>query len=82
MLLKKNRRKYDGHFTLLYFLLYGIGRFWIEGLRTDSLYIGHTDIRVSQLLAAILVVFSALMLIIYRKKSFSQEITDTVEKEV
>ncbi|MBQ6047814.1 MAG: prolipoprotein diacylglyceryl transferase [Oscillospiraceae bacterium] len=82
VLLKKNRRKYDGHFTLLYFLLYGIGRFWIEGLRTDSLYIGHTDIRVSQLLAAILVVFSGVMLIINRKKSFPQEITETAEKEV
>ena len=82
VLLKKNRRKYDGHFSLLYFLLYGIGRFWIEGLRTDSLYIGHTDIRVSQLLAAILVVFSAVMLIINRNKSFPQEITDTAEKEI
>ena len=73
VLLKKGRRKYDGHFTLLYFLLYGIGRFWIEGLRTDSLYIGHTDIRVSQLLAALLVIFSAVMLITNRKRSFRSE---------
>ena len=43
---KKGKRRFDGHCITLYFLLYGIGRFWIEGLRTDSLYIGvHRDPR-------------------------------------
>lgn len=45
------KRKFDGQIFLTYIGWYGLGRFFIEGLRTDSLYILNTDIRVSQLLA-------------------------------
>ncbi len=45
------KRKYDGQTFLRYVAWYGLGRVWIEGLRTDSLYLGGTGIRVSQLLA-------------------------------
>ena len=57
-------KKYDGQLILLTFGWYGLGRMFIEGLRTDSLYIGDTDIRVSQLLAAI-IFFSFLAMLIY-----------------
>ena len=61
-------RKFDGENTLFYFLWYGIGRFWIEGMRTDSLYlfdwtIGGAPIRVSQALSAVMVLASAFLLI-------------------
>ena len=46
------KRKYDGQIALGYAAWYGLGRALIEGLRTDSLYIPGTAIRVSQLLAA------------------------------
>ena len=46
------KRKFDGQVALMYVVWYGLGRAWIEGLRTDSLYIPGTAIRVSQLLAA------------------------------
>ena len=49
------RKTFDGQLLAIYLAGYGIGRFWIEGLRTDSLMLGGTGIRVSQLLAAILV---------------------------
>ncbi len=49
----KKYRKYDGQLFLLYLAWYGFGRFWIENLRTDSLYLFNTDIRVSQLVAVI-----------------------------
>ncbi len=45
------RRKFDGQMFLSYVAWYGIGRFWIESLRTDSLYVLGTGLRVSQLLA-------------------------------
>ena len=45
------KRKYDGQLALCYVAWYGLGRALIEGLRTDSLYLG--PIRVSQLLAAV-----------------------------
>ena len=47
------KRKYDGKVFLLYLAWYGLGRVWIEGLRTDSLYLFNTGIRVSQLLAGV-----------------------------
>ena len=43
-----------------YFALYGTARFFIEGMRTDSLYIGNTGIRTSQLLSLILIIASLL----------------------
>ena len=46
----------------------GLGRFLIEGLRTDSLMIGSTGIRVSQILALILAVFGTAFIIYKRKK--------------
>ena len=47
------KRKFDGEIVLLYAAWYGLGRVWIEGLRTDSLYLFSTGIRVSQLVAAV-----------------------------
>ena len=44
----KRWRKFDGQIFLSYFAWYGIGRGFIEGLRTDSLYLFDTSIRVSQ----------------------------------
>ena len=61
--------RYSGQCILLYCLLYGTGRALIEGLRTDSLYIPGTGIRVSQLLSACLAAFGAVMLIVNRKKA-------------
>lgn len=46
------KRKFKGEVALLYVAWYGLGRAWIEGLRTDSLYIG-SSLRVSQVLAAV-----------------------------
>ena len=58
------KRKYDGMVSLNYLLLYGIGRFWIEGLRTDQLLLPGTQIPVSQLLSGVLAVTALFFLII------------------
>jgi len=50
MLILWKKKHFDGEMTLLYFAGYGIGRFFIEGLRTDQLQIGNTGIAVSQML--------------------------------
>ena len=68
---KSGRRRFDGHCITLYFLLYGLGRFWIEGLRADSLYLGQTGIRVSQLLSLVLVLSAAAVLLIKHRQPFS-----------
>lgn len=49
-------RKFKGEIFMLYGILYGAERMIVEGMRTDSLYIGNTTIRVSQLLSLIIVV--------------------------
>ncbi len=51
--ISKTNRRFDGQLFLMYVAWYGFGRFFIEGLRADSLYIGHTGIRVSQVVAAV-----------------------------
>lgn len=60
------KRKFPGQVFYLYFILYGTARFFIEGLRTDSLYLLDTGIRVSQLLSVILV-FVALFIYIIKR---------------
>ena len=68
---KTGKRRFDGHCMSLYFLLYGLGRFWIEGLRTDSLYLGGTGIRISQALSLVLVLASLALLIYRHRQPFS-----------
>ena len=63
----------DRHCILIYFFWYGLGRAWIEGLRTDSLYIGTTGIRVSQLLSIVLVLVSGTLLFLNRNNHSLQE---------
>ena len=66
----KKKQKFDGQLFYLYMILYGIARAVIEGLRTDSLYLGN--IRVSQMLALVFVIiFSILYQMAYRKKKDS-----------
>lgn len=65
-------RRFDGENTWFYLLWYGIGRCWIEGLRTDSLYlfnwtIAGQPIRVSQALSIALILVAAFMLLYHIK---------------
>lgn len=62
----KSKRKFDGEMFLMYLGWYGTGRFFIEGLRTDSLMVG--SLRVSQLLSAVLVIVSVCIILIIRNK--------------
>ena len=62
-------RRFDGENTCFYFLWYGLGRTWVESLRTDSLYLfGWTfmgsPIRVSQALSIVMVLVSACALLV------------------
>ena len=61
------KRKYDGQIALGYAFWYGLGRAMIEGLRTDSLYLG--PFRVSQLLAALSCLAAAMVLVLMLFKS-------------
>lgn len=62
MLWYRKRKRFEGEMLWIYLLGYGLGRFWIEGLRTDSLLLWGTGIAVSQALSLALVVVAAVML--------------------
>ena len=62
------KREFDGQIALGYAFWYGLGRTFIEGLRTDSLYIPGTAIRVSQLLAALSCLSAAAVLVYFMLK--------------
>lgn len=56
----QNKRKFSGEITYIYFIVYSFTRFFIEGIRIDSLFIGN--FRISQILSAILfVIFMGLL---------------------
>ncbi len=69
----KKWQKYFGQVSLLYMVWYGLERTFVEGLRTDSLYlpfmIGNYQPRVSQVLSLVLVIAGIVMLIVFRKKN-------------
>jgi prolipoprotein diacylglyceryl transferase len=62
-------RRYDGQVFLLYVGWYGLGRFFIEGLRTDSLITPFLPIRISQLVAAATVLAAVVLLIVFRNRT-------------
>lgn len=59
----KYRQRYAGQIFYMYLVWYGFERMIVEGLRNDSLYIGDTGIRVSQVLSAAIMVIGFIMLI-------------------
>lgn len=61
LLIYTKHRRFRGEICLLYLIGYGIGRFWIEGLRTDQLFLWNTGIPVSQLVSAVLAGVGAIL---------------------
>lgn len=59
----RKRSKHNYEPTCVYLIVYGAARFFIEGLRTDSLYLGNSNIRTSQLLSLILVVIGIVYIV-------------------
>ena len=74
-------RKYDGQVFLMVFGWYGLGRLWIEQLRTDSLMIFGGAVRVSQLLAIVIFIGAAAALTYLFVKKFEKPIFVQVKKE-
>lgn len=68
MLWYRKRKKFDGEMLWIYLFGYGLGRAWIEGLRTDQLLIPGTGLPVSQMLSIVLVAISACVMVWNRKR--------------
>lgn len=67
--LYRKNKKFDGELFAMYLAGYGMGRFWIEGLRVDQLQIGNTGLAVSQILSAVLAITAVASIIYMRNKS-------------
>lgn len=68
MLVFTKYKKFDGEVFLIYLLGYGLGRVWIEGLRTDQLLLPVVELPVSQLLAGLLIVGSLSAIVVIRMR--------------
>ena len=64
----RKRKKFNGEVFLMYVIGYGLGRIWIEGLRTDQLLLPVVGLPVSQLLSGCLVVGCTILVVWKRKK--------------
>lgn len=69
LLFYRKHQKFKGEIFFLYLLMYGLGRFFIEGLRTDSLMLFGSNFAVSQVLALFCVIFSGAIIFLKRRKS-------------
>ena len=74
MLLYLKHKKFDGEIILFYLGGYGLGRSWIESLRTDQLIMRTTSLPVSQMLAICLVVFAVVMDVVTRVRLKKAEV--------
>ena len=72
------KRRFNGQIFLSYIIWYGLGRAWIEGLRTDSLLIGNTGLRASQLVAIGSVIVAAMLMVIGLRSVKGRELTVTL----
>ncbi|HHU53359.1 MAG TPA: prolipoprotein diacylglyceryl transferase [Clostridiaceae bacterium] len=78
--IRKNSKK-SGETAAWYFILYGLVRFGIEGLRTDSLFIGNTNIRVSQALSLLFVLFGIVTLVFITRRAKTKKLTAAGEND-
>lgn len=85
MLLYRQHKKFQGEMWLLYLGGYGLGRAWIEGIRTDTLFIPHTTIAVSQMLAIVLFIVALTTDILIRMRlnrgKGTPAVTESVQPE-
>lgn len=68
LILYTKHKKFDGEIMLMYLAGYGLGRVWMEGLRTDQLFLWGTPIPISQLISAVIVLVCASIIIYKRSK--------------
>lgn len=80
IVLYRKHKKFDGEIGLIYLWGYGLGRVWIEALRTDSLMVPGINIKVSQLIAAACVLVASIVIVTMRIKVVGQN-NKTIQKK-
>ena len=70
------KRKFEGEVFLWYMFGYGVGRFWIEAIRTDQLLIPGIEVPVSMVVAAVIVIASLVLDIVMRVRMAKRKVTE------
>lgn len=74
----RKRKQFQGELFAMYLVGYGIGRAWIEGLRTDQLQLGSTGIAVSQILSGLLALAALAAIICSRRRHRNGALPETI----
>ena len=69
----RKHKKFDGEIFLMYLWGYGLGRVWIEGLRSDSLMLPFFNMKVSQMIAAICVLACSVLIVKKRMETVKKQ---------
>lgn len=77
----RKQKRFHGEVFFLYLLGYGLGRVWIEGLRTDQLLLPGSTVPVSQLLSALLVVAAGIALVLMSRKTAGRPLEETEDEK-
>lgn len=67
LILRRTKLIRQGDLLVVYLIWYSIGRFFIEGMRTDSLYIGNTGLRTAQIISLLMIVGGVVFAVLIRK---------------
>ena len=67
LILRRTKLTRQGEFLAFYLVWYSVGRFFIEGMRTDSLYIGNTGLRTAQIISLLMIVGGIALIVVLRK---------------
>jgi phosphatidylglycerol:prolipoprotein diacylglycerol transferase len=67
LLLRRTKWVKNGEFLAFYLIWYSVGRFFIEGMRTDSLYVLNTGIRTAQLISILMIIGGIVYIYLVRK---------------
>lgn len=84
ILMRKTKLVKNGDSLAFYLVWYGVGRFFIEGMRTDSLYVAGTGIRTAQLISIIMILGAAAYLYVTRvifKAKYYYEVVEEVKEQ-
>lgn len=75
LLVYRKHKKFEGEIFCLYLISYGIGRFWIEGLRTDQLIVNFINLPASQIVAIMSIIAGIIGIIVGRKNYKNSNLT-------
>ena len=80
LILRRTKLIRQGELLPVYLVWYSVGRFFIEGMRTDSLYIGNTGLRTAQIISILMIIGGVVLSVLFRKVFKTPKYFDVLEE--